>query len=704
MMNVRQRTRFRRFKSILRSTGLLAALVIAVVVQLAEVGGLLRGWNDSAYNVAVRLKAYADPAPPQVLLVYADRNRYRDLPGMLTLLNKLQQLGAPALGLTVPYEPIPSELLDWSRQNSCLVLAAPQDGRRSLPAPEWTWGRVELIHGQTAVYSRHYGLPAAGERRLPSLEAILAERMGVAPGRIPQGVYGVDFRGSVNSLPQVDAEVVCQDELTPEFVQGRAVLIGLPADPLLPGVMTPTTTGGQRMSPLEFHGQALNTILTHRAISSLRQVWCFPLYVSCALMSVLAFRRPSLRYGLAVVLLLAGAMVLMSWFVLWWTHCWLPLASLTLVQMLAASSVFDQRLRYLQEACGRLHFLFSSGPRQRSYPLLPAAPAPWEEMMALMHQLFPLQRAAVLIVPEGQPNLQQVALLGGEADVVRERRRDIHRSPFLEAIESRGLWRIDGYRPFFQVALDQQQFLLPLLHAGHVKGMLAWALSKQAVRSLPDLAAQARDVAEELAEVIARWQAVRHEDRLQTAWPGRWWTFPEERAIATLEHGLHLAERRLSQTSRLIEESVVGKAVYDICGRMVTMNATMFRLLHPLGLASMDTSLLQLAKTLLQCTEDEARALLRNLILEKEPDSFLLTQTSTQTPWMLQLRPLCAATETTSHVALFDPFFVQGVNVELMDSGVFQQLGDARQHPAEQTLDAVGALLSEAHALAAGSS
>jgi hypothetical protein len=320
-------------------------------------------------------------------------------------------------------------------------------------------------------------------------------------------------------------------------------------------------------------------------------------------------------------------------------------------------------------------------------------------MTLLLNQLFPLQRAAVMVVPDGQQNLQPVGWMDGESDLVRERRRDIHRSPFREAIESRGLWRIDEYRPFFEPERDQQQFLVPLLHAGRVKGMLAWALTAEAVHSLPDLAAQARDVAEELAELIARWQAVRQADRQLSAWPGRWWTLPEERVIATLERNLYLAERRLGQSCQVIEESAMGKAVYDLCGRMVTMNATMFRMLHPLGLASMDIRLLQFVTTLMQCSEDETRALLRNLILGKQQASLLLSTTCTPMPWMLLLRPLCGATETATYAASFDPFRVQGVHVELMDRGVFEQLHDVRRHVTEQNLDAVSALLSEAHAL-----
>jgi hypothetical protein len=458
------------------------------------------------------------------------------------------------------------------------------------------------------------------------------------------------------------------------------------------------------MAPLEFHGHALNTILTGRAIHTLPSAGRLPVYLGCALVSVLSFRRPNVKYGLAVVVLLSGLITLGGWLVLWGTQCWVPLGSVLVVQVLAALFVVDQRWRYSQELSGRLQVLLGAGPRNRSYPLLAAAPTPWNEMMMLVHQLFPLQRAALLIVPERRPNLQQVALWGGDAQIVRERRRDVLRSPFLEAIESRGLWRVDEYRPFFAPAGDQQQFLLPLIHAGRVKGILAWALHTETLRSLPDLAGQARDVAEELAELIARWQAVRRTERRRSTWPGRWLLLPEEHQTATLERNVRQAELRLSQMSRLVEEATIGHALCDVCGRMVLMNATMFRLLHPLGLASMDTSLFQLATALLQRSEDETRAVLRSVILERNPASFQFTSTATGTKWMLLLRPLCGTTETSSVAESFDPFRVQGVQVELIDRGSIPPSHDLDRHPAEHALNAVETLLAQANVPALGSS
>ena len=88
----------------------------------------------------------------------------------------------------------------------------------------------------------------------------------------------------------------------------------------------------------------------------------------------------------------------------------------------------------------------------------------------------------------------------------------------------------------------------------------------------------------------------------------RWlWTVPEQRTSGDLQQRLGLVDRRLRQTCQANEESVVADAMYDVCGRLVTMNAAMFCQLANEALASADVPLIELVGRLAGCGRDESR-------------------------------------------------------------------------------------------------
>ena len=620
------------------ATGLLTALLAASLVQTLELSGLTAGVNALSYSPLMRHKPRRAVAEAHVLLVYCEPSLEQDPQRLLQLVHTLDRLQASVIGLTVPRESVAEELLDWARTSGRLVCAAPLSDV-ALPLPGLSQGDVRLIHAPYGIYTEHRGRRLAGESRPSSLEAVVARRMGMEPAAIPCGPYRVDFRGGIGSLPHVDASRVLRNELTSELVCGRAVLLGLRADPLLPGVATPTTQGVQRMPLLEFRGHALNSLLTRRAIRTLDVRWQLGLNLSYAMLCVVVLRQVNLPAAALLVVGLTSLASWAAWLVLHFAHIWIPWAPLLLLPVITSLLVLDRRMRLAGNTWRRLAQIgFAASPRHRHHPPLPLSSDPWHDAALLLDQLFELQRGVLLMLRRGR--LQPVHYLRSAAGDVQETRGRLCEAPFAEAIEQRGPLRVDPARPFFRVRPHEQQFLLPLIHRGQVQGMLALAVAEDALRRMTSFADDVRSVADELAELAAHRGRVRQVERRERSWLRWLWTVPEQRSSAALCRHLGLVNRRLSQCCAADEESVIGEALYDLCGLVVSVNGAMFRQLQGDGLASLDLPLVELIDGLTSCGRDVVRARLRRVILDQQMQVIPLPAQDLGKDRVLLLRPL----------------------------------------------------------------
>ena len=415
-----------------------------------------------------------------------------------------------------------------------------------------------------------------------------------------------------------------------------------------------------------------------------------------ALICVTILRQSTVRSGVTLVLGLLAGSSFVAWITLHHFHVWIGLPSLLLIALLSAVLVLDRRLKLTGASWKRLSQMgFAASPRYRNHPPLPISGDPWQDTALMLDQLFDVQRAVLLIVRRGRRHLRVVHHLRCSAGDLQEKGRSIRRSPYAEAIEQRGLLRVDATRPFFLLRPEEQQFLVPLLYRGQTKGILALATTADAVERMTNFADLVRTVADELGELIARRETVHDMDRCERSWVRRLGSIPEQRMHARLERHLGLVNRRLSQCCRAIEKSVVGDALYDVSGCVVSMNGTMFHQLQTDGLNAMELPLVELIKQLAGCGLEHARRLLRDVVLQHHRVSVTLPATDSRPACVLRLQPLDTAVPISDPAWSFDPFRLQGVHVQLVPEDQQPPPLDGERPSLDRSLPAMQETLEE---------
>lgn len=242
--------------------------VAAALSSLLYVGGALTALDHWIYDHCLSAAPPVKEGPPPVMLVAAGPELLATATGRAQLRSRLEQLGVRGIAWTVPPPDgeAAAEVLQGSpwiitperyydpRRRLSLESDTDRELQRRAPFVGFTLSDDGVLRTQQMSFSSPDG-------NAPSLEAAIADRWFEGTWSAPAGSFYIRYTGRGAALPTVPAEVVVNDGLVPELVQGRAVLIGPERDLGTPGLTGPLHEDVP-MTPLQAHGQAVESLLT----------------------------------------------------------------------------------------------------------------------------------------------------------------------------------------------------------------------------------------------------------------------------------------------------------------------------------------------------------------------------------------------------------------------------------------------------------
>lgn len=672
------------------------AVLITALAWLSNPWSIARTLNDQVYDLLVRIDARLRFAPDHVLIVYADRHLDRKPDEYLRLLRELRALGAAGFGVTQLSldEWTPDQQQELSQSTDVVFGDVRGSSRANADdtGPELQAASVELPRTIDGVYRRWR---VDQDQPLRSFPLLAARRFAGQDRALPDDTFGISFRGGPGSLPHVTARAVLNGEITSPLVRDRVVVVGRPNDPLLPGIATPMMDR-ECMSIAEFHGQIINSLLGGRWYRPASQRAVLALYLAASVGFLLFGRRAPLSRAVVIFLMAAtlqgtAAIVL---FCRGGVH--FPLLTLMMVEVLSTTWSFYGRLRFSGEAwqVTRRHG-FTVSPRYRSHPHLDPSREPWDLIQAFLQHLFPLDRIALLISDGSQGRLQLVSFTGCQQEEVVERRRDLRRHPFQDAHERKTVVQIDETRPFFERRPAQCQFLCPLMHTGRIQGMVVVELSRTAWQKHSGFTQSLQDACDEIAPWVARYTELKQVATRRERWWNRAGISKEQETFESLQRYLQSLDRHMQQSYAVIENATTGKAVFDLGGNLVTLNAEMFRILHRCGIASHDARLLPTIRSLLKRDIQECRELVRRVLMHGRRERAVVEETLNGGAMLLVISPVQKSNQATIDPGELAAFDVQGVQIEAFEADLVNDFHVVREHVAEQGFSIVEELLGD---------
>ena len=493
------------------------------------------------------------------------------------------------------------------------------------------------------VSRRHFLRVRVGDVFWPSLESYAAARIGESSWPKDVDEFLVHFRGGPESLPTVSLDRLFSRDVIPELVSGRTVVVGYSRRFGEAGLYTPTTSGLERMSVLEYRGHAINTLVQRSSIAEVDHWKRLLLFCGVALASLIVYRSLTIQ----TTSWLTGGLVLAyggaTLYTLTYLSTWLPVTQLALCQVSVFLVNTRKRALDLTGVAQRLISDSSSQLKDKYWPSQAYSSRPsWALIASMINQTLDLSKLIFLEAKPESAHLSEILSLHCSLNDIIERRRDYSRSPYVDALRVKAPIRVREYMTVSQDAEEEVQYLAPLVFSGELLGFWAIGIEARKLATIPNFDNLLVEYSNKISELL--YQSRQADGASGSVGEPTKRRFAVEQTHATyhkLETTLGLLQHRLTTLETLLNRVNAGVIVYDVFGRVLQLNQFMLDLLRKEGLSPFEMSALDLILGVSEYDVSRGRKLLRRVIVDGAAVSFPVTfRSRSDSRFLLHLKPI----------------------------------------------------------------
>jgi len=421
-----------------------------------------------------------------------------------------------------------------------------------------------------------------GEQMVPSLEALTARRLGV---EVPyEGRFLVNFRSNSQVFPRLKLQQLLEGKAISAVVRDRVVLVGIGTERFHRAVVTPITDSRREVPKLDYHGYALDSLLSGAAIASLHPGLKAVLVLGTWLVFFLAIQRMSFRKSMLIGTLAMGGLVVIAWLALLGGHVHVPILGpmlvigTTLVSIVQSKA--DRHNLELENLANQAN-LAAEG-RLRAH-LAPTNGQFWTYVLGMVDQVLPVTRAVFLERINGTTQVRRTEFLRCASDALDDS-GSLTQEPFASAVAQGQVMIVQGFLK--KGPSNERQYLAPIMADGKVLGFLVFGVSGDQLahqatidralvflqRRVAHLLLQDREGASQGVATASRWRNL-HDDA-RVAWTSR------------LAQHFRLADQHAELLEDVFDHLDTPTVVYDLFGRQLLANANMRSLLKMAELAT----------------------------------------------------------------------------------------------------------------------
>ena len=662
--------------------GLYLGVALCLLVWGLSISGLLNTPSSLIYDFFVRITPEQTKASEEILLVEAEyQSRFEGDETWVRLLDTLDHKGAKQVVFLFFPENVSSRFYQTASDLDYVLFGQEltqqsinkQGTNRLLPLPPQTDGiklRIGALPPPLTAYGIHRDYQVSiplGKRSLSHVTLLAAqERTGKKYN--PSNPFRIDFVGQHRSLPKISLSRVVSEDIIQELIKDKTVLVGFTPPFPFTGFSTPVTPDSASMSPLEYHGLALQTLLHH---TELRFPYSWEILIYLFLLIGLALIvhqtfGPFIHFLMGVLLFLVVPVA--CWLLLVFTKTWFPIVEFLLTFSLFLLFIFardrllrnriawqillDQSLKKKEKVMPKSFF------RSDDY---------WPLVINMVKQTLNIRRTIFLETVEGDHRVREVIALNISLEEIQERRRDYHRTPYKTAIEKNTAIQVDSY--FKSLGDDELSYLVPLNFFGQVQGFWAFTIDIEARSQTQEILNTANILAREIGEMLFR--------RKQWVEEGRWQNNPLRKLLNMEKHHEPYYEvtritaflvRRLSVLEAVFNTLETGTILYTTFGMVIQSNRRMTQLSKALDINAYGMSALDFGMHLTGKNPEKMRQILGRVIVKRETIQLSISAVGDiKQDMTLTIRPLTAPDDMVVDKNKSHPIEMNGFLFEIID-------------------------------------
>jgi len=547
--------------------------------------------------------------------------------------------------------------------------------------PNYHWGIIDVPDPINGVYRYQSNYSYFNDNPIKSIEFIVKERTSTkTTTTLPPPTFMVNFGGLSHGLPKINLQRILKEKSLPEIIKGKIVLIGRQLDTKTENIITPITKNGPRMSLLDFHGYALNTLLAKNEIGDLSALFKIFIHLAIFIIGFIIFQFVNVRMSILLNALIIGSYIVVFVLSSVFLDLWVPLTEVIFSQSVIFLYIYFNKVIRDNLTAHRMLIDLSLKLKQRLFPQnFHSSPEYWDQIITMMSQTLHLNKAIFLDRISHDHRVKEVKSFNCSVDDINEKRRDYTRTPYSTAIEEKGIIQIEKVRFFKHTKHNELEFLVPLTFTGQVLGFLAYTIDSDQLEKTPRFTSIMKNFTTQVGEMLY----IRHQWQLQQISDDsslKKYLRMEGDAFAykKLNESLKILEQRLSLTEEVLNELDTAIILYDLFGRVLYVNEKMHSLCRVSGLNPEDSNALDLGVALSMKDRTMFQGFLQNVILNRNTISLSVHLPSApENQYALNIRAL---THDPNNLNMFDkkPFQITGILFELIDITNVKKLMNAK--------------------------
>jgi CHASE2 domain-containing sensor protein len=674
------------------TSGIKTATAVCALLGLLATVGILPGFDNACYDRLLSICVHRlFEARPTVLLVEVPPDTSLNETEATRLIQRLRDLKAKQIVFSSFPVGASAEFYERAAGFGNIlfgraVIPDPRNFERKilepLPVPEGIdWGVVSLPMASGGVHRHANRTVSVNGTVYASLAAVAADPSleSASPGRSAEE-FRVRFLGAAGTFPRLSLGSAIDRGLVEQLVSGRTVLIGEGSRPTNPGLRTPVNSDRDPLPFLEFQGNAMHTLIQDQPIQAMGPASTTVLVGLSVLGLMLLHQRMSMRMSLLLTLALVAGTAVLALALLATVGFWLPAGHLMAAEAFLYVAVGRARMVQTDTALNRVRITTMRKLKERAVPDNdPTGEQYWENMAALISQMIDFNR---LVFFELRPLTFHLVLrktVHCTEDEIAEMRRDVRRGPFSDSIQTQKLVPV---QKFLKPLPNDEQYVSALIFAGEVAGVWVMSISPENRGAMEDfegtINAFGREVA---AAVVGIGRAAVPQTML-----GRVLRFisreRHEDVYRSLNQTVEQLMHRLTSVEGILRESDTATIIYDLFGRILSVNVRMQEYLQSVGLNAADLTALDLVSRLTTQDAVETRRQLRYLVMTGNQIRLpVRVSESRERKFFLIVRPLRRDQAEANPGALFH---VSGFACELQDVTLYARLNELRAMLNEQ--------------------
>jgi signal transduction histidine kinase len=299
----------------------------------------------------------------------------------------------------------------------------------------------------------------------------------------------------------------------------------------------------------------------------------------------------------------------------------------------------------------------------------------WAQVVNLVDQTLDLRRLIFLERVEDDHRVHEIKSLRCNINDIDERRRDFERRPYSTAIEEGGPLLLT--KPYLKSPGEdaEVEYLVPLVFAGDVVGFWAFGIDPERLEQRDEFEQMVQTFANQIAELLYHRQQREHEVRTESRALNRYLRLEGGGEMRRrVGYALKSIEQRHSLLDRVLGGLDTAIVVYDLFGRILTVNSAMEAMAGDHQLPIYDMTALDLLTRLTDMDPRQARQVLNYLTLQSKSRRIpvMLDENQSQN-YLLMMKPLGrdSASNVNSEATAFD---ISGLLFEIIDVSAISAL------------------------------